>query len=68
MISGISVQPSTTASQPSSFMRPMTRWKQAIASGLKTPATSSSKMMRLISARSAVSAQVPRPRAVSFSG
>ena len=27
MISGISVQPSTTASQPSSFMPPMTRWK-----------------------------------------
>jgi len=52
MISGISVQPSTTASQPRSFMRPITRWKYFTASGLNTPQTSSSKMMRLISARS----------------
>ena len=33
MISGISVQPSTTASQPACFMRPMTRWK--IGDGLR---------------------------------
>src|SRR5438874_12426740 len=40
MMRGISVHPSTTASQPSSFIRAMTRWMEAIASGLKTPATS----------------------------
>ena len=47
------MQPSTTASQPSSFIRADDALKYAIASGLKTPQTSSSMMMRLISSRSA---------------
>ncbi|MNQ61982.1 hypothetical protein D3C85_763100 [compost metagenome] len=70
MISGISVQPSTTASQPSSsFRRCITRWKVATASGLKMPQTSSSMMIRPISARSSmVGRTYSSPRAESFSG
>jgi GNAT superfamily N-acetyltransferase len=37
MINGISVQPSTTASQPAAFIRPITCWKQAMPSSLVTP-------------------------------
>jgi hypothetical protein len=70
MISGISVQPSTTASQPSSsFMRWMTLRNAVTASGVKTPQTSSSMMMRLISSRSsAVGRTYSSPLAESFSG
>ena len=52
MISGISVQPGTTASQPSAVMRAIPRCMPAPDSGLHAPAPSSAVMMRSISSRS----------------
>ena len=52
MMSGISVQPKTTASQPCSLRRVMTCWWVAMDSAEKMPLTSSSMMQRLMASRS----------------
>ena len=52
-INGISVQPSTTASQPSSLRPRITSLKYALNCGRNSPFTNSSKMIRSISSRCA---------------
>ena len=69
MISGISVQPRMTASQPCSCKPAMMAWKRATLCCLITPGTSSSMMMRLISLRSSRPGRThAMPRAASMSG
>lgn len=68
-MSGISVQPRITASQPRACGDRTTCWNTATVGGLNRPATSSSMMRRLVSSHSASLGRTQAsPRAASFCG